>query len=402
MTTMTVGSGRRVLIAAVTAMALLPAGCVRPAPPGTRESPTVSTASPSVPTAATTPTPSVSCAMQGVLATWTVTRLAEQTVVIPVDEGDVGAIGAQVAAGAGGVILFGSRAPADLGSALARLVARAPGGIAPFIMTDEEGGVVQRMANLVGPLPSARTMGATMTPAEIQRLALQVGRKMKAAGVTMDLAPVLDLDGGPGPSATNPDGTRSFSPVEQTATAAGLAFAGGLRAAGVVAVVKHFPGLGGSTGNTDTMAASTLPWSTLRGNGLLPFVAAVRAGVPAVMVSNAAVPGLTTLPASVSPIVITTVLRGQLHFSGLVITDSLSAAALPAAGYSIPRASAAALRAGADMVLYNATPSTVAGLTNQVVHAIESAVASGALSRHRLQEAVLHILTAKHVDLCRR
>jgi beta-N-acetylhexosaminidase len=89
-----------------------------------------------------------------VLATWSVQRLAEQTVVIPVDAGNVGAVAGEVAAGAGGVILFGAQAPADLASSLARLVRNAPSGIAPLIMTDEEGGAVQRMANLVGWIPS--------------------------------------------------------------------------------------------------------------------------------------------------------------------------------------------------------------------------------------------------------
>jgi beta-N-acetylhexosaminidase len=335
-----------------------------------------------------------------VLATWSVQRLAEQTVAIPVDAGNVGSITRQVAAGAGGVVLFGAQAPADLASSLARLVRNAPSGVVPFIMTDEEGGAVQRMANLVGWIPSARQMAATMTPAEIERLALRIGRGMKAAGVTMDLAPVLDLDAGQGPNARNPDGTRSFSPVAKTATADGLAFATGLRAAGVVPVAKHFPGLGGATGNTDFTAAATVPWSNLQVNGLLPFEAAVRARIPAVMVANASVPGLTNLPASISSAVITTVLRERLGFSGLVITDSLSAVALRDAGYSVPRASVAALAAGADLVVYSADASTVAGLTSQTVRAIVSSVGSGQLSRSRLQNAVLHILGAKQVDLC--
>jgi len=346
------------------------------------------------------PTPIGSCTAVGVLATWSLTRLAEQTVVIPVEEDDVGSITSEVAAGAGGVILFGADAPSDLGSSLRRLVSHAPGGTAPFIMTDEEGGVVQRMANLVGSIPSARQMAATMSAAQIRALALQVGRRMREAGITMDLAPVLDLDDRPGPSETNPDGTRSFSAAEKTATADGLAFADGLRAAGVVPVVKHFPGLGGASGNTDSQAASTLLWSNLQGNGLVPFAAAVRDGIPAVMVANASVPGLTTLPASVSPAVITSVLREQLHFTGLVITDSLSATALSAAGYSVPAASVAALRAGADMVLYNATPSTVANLTRQVIQAIVSAVGSGTLARSRVESAVLHILSAKRINVC--
>jgi beta-N-acetylhexosaminidase len=328
-----------------------------------------------------------------------VTRLAEQTVVIPVNESNVVAITTEVADGAGGVILFGSSAPANLAASLRQLIGHAPGGIPPFVMSDEEGGAVQRMANLVGDIPSARQMAATMSAAQIQQLATRVGRAMKANGVTMDLAPVLDLDDRPGPSDANPDGTRSFSKVEKIAEADGLAFAKGLQAAGVVPVVKHFPGLGDATGNTDTVAASTLPWSTLRQSGLLPFVAAVKAGLPAVMISNANVPGLTTLPASLSHAVITGVLREQLHFSGLVLTDSLSATAVAAAGYSVPNATVAALNAGADMILFTST--SVAALTRQIVQAIVSAVGSGKLTRARLEDAVAHILAAKKIDLCR-
>jgi beta-N-acetylhexosaminidase len=169
----------------------------------------------------------------------------------------------------------------------------------------------------------------------------------------------------------------------------------------VVAVVKHVPGLGGATGNTDNMAAATVPWSDLRTGGLLPFAAAVRSGIPAVMVANATVPGLTTLPASLSTAVITGQLRQQLGFSGLVITDSLSATAIQAAGYSVSAASVQALRAGADVVLYNATPTTVASLTQQVVAAIVTAVGNASLSRSRLENAVTHILSVKKANLCR-
>ena len=339
------------------------------------------------------------CTTASVLAGWPLRRLAEQTVVVPVDENDVASVRDQVAAGAGGVILFGSSAPADLGTQLARLLAAAP-GVAPLVMTDEEGGAVQRMANLVGDIPSARTMGATMTPRQIRRLAHRAGLRMRAAGVTMDLAPVLDLDGRPGPSATNPDGTRSFSPQSRVATRAGLAFAAGLRRAGVVPVVKHFPGLGGATANTDLAPAQTKPWSRLRRRGLLPFVAAVHAGLPAVMVANASVPGLTSMPASLSRAVIARVLRHRLGFSGLVMTDSLSAVAVRDAGFGVPRASVQALRAGADMVLYGAAPGRVGPLTRRTVQTMVSAVRNRHLTRRRLQAAALHVLRVKHADLC--
>jgi beta-N-acetylhexosaminidase len=385
----------RLVVAA--AAAVLAACSSSPPPVAGTSAPSASHATSAAPRPATTPSPSCTA---GVLATWSVHRLAEQTMAIPVDESDVGSVAPEVAAGAGGVVLFGADAPAGLASSLAKLTRDAPDGIAPFVMTDEEGGAVQRMANLVGSVPSAREMAATMTPAQIKSLALQVGIRMKAAGVTMDLAPVLDLDQGDGPDQSDPDGTRSFSLNERVASADGLAFAAGLEAAGVVPVVKHFPGLGQATGNTDTTPASTQPWSSLQARGLLPFKAAIRAGVPAVMVGNASVPGLTDLPASISPAVITGVLRKQLGFSGLVLTDSVSAGALSAAGYSVPTASVDALAAGADMVLYNPDTDTVASLTGQAVQAIVAAVGSGKLPKSRLENAVTHILAAKHIDLC--
>src|SRR5207237_3894038 len=102
--------------------------------------------------------------------------------------------------------------------------------------------------------------------------------------------------------------------------------------------------------------------------------------IPAVMVANATVPGLTNQPASVSPAVINGILRGRLGFQGLVITDSLSAVALSASGYTVPRAAVAALGAGADMVLYNAGPTTVAAVPSQTGSAIVAAISAGTLS----------------------
>ena len=352
-----------------------------------------------------TPTPRAAptappCDPATVLAGWPSVRLAEQTIVVPVDEGDVGAVRAEVTAGAGGVSLFGGTAPATLAAQLASLTAAAPGGIAPLVMTDEEGGAVQRMANLVGSVPSARAMAGTMSAAAIEQLAHDLATRMRAAGVTMDLAPVLDVDGGAGPSNSDPDGTRSFSPDQRVASADGLAFAAGLTAGGVVPVVKHFPGLGGATGNTDVTPAATPPWSELQTNGLLPFTDAVSAKVPAVMVANATVPGLTDVPASVSASVIQGVLRGQLGFRGLVLTDSLSATALQAAGYSVPRAIVAALRAGADMALFTADAGQVASVTEQSISAIAAAVDDGTLARGTLISAALQVLAAKGVDVC--
>jgi beta-N-acetylhexosaminidase len=233
---------------------------------------------------------------------------------------------------------------------------------------------------------------------------------MRQLGVSVDLAPVVDLDDRPGPSATNPDGLRSFSAVPGIAASYGLAFVKGLRSAGIVPVVKHFPGLGGASGNTDYSLASTVPFAQLQVAGLVPFRAAIAAGVPAIMVSNAAVPGLTDLPASLSPAAIDGLLRHTLGFEGLVLTDSLSAGAVAQAGYQLPEASAAAIEAGADMILFGSTltptetvllsPQNVATSIRQIVEAIVSATAAGSLPIDRLNNAVEHVLAAKDVNLC--
>lgn len=334
------------------------------------------------------------------LATWSDQRLVEQTIVVPVDETQVAAVTPEVAAGAGGVILFGSSASADLGMQLHTLVSGAPDGIAPFVMSDEEGGVVQRMADLVGTIPSAREMGATMSAAQIQELAGKLATRLRSAGVTMDLAPVLDTDDGAGPNNSDPDGTRSFSNDPAVASADGRAFAAGLTSGMVVPVVKHFPGLGHATGNTDVMSASTVPWSTLQTGGLVPFRDAVTAHVPAVMVANAIIPGLTTIPATLSADVITTVLRNQLGFHGLVMTDSLSAVAIQNAGYTVPQAAVAAVAAGADMILFNATAADVGAVNQSIANALLAAEQSGAVPRARLIDAAAQVLTAKGANLC--
>ena len=342
-----------------------------------------------------------SCTMQKLISSWSLRRLARETVVVPVAETNIGAVAPEVAAGAGGVILFGNWAPADLGDDLTALKQEAPGGIGPLVMTDEEGGKVQRMANLVGWIPSARRMAATMSPTEVRRMARRVGDRMRAAGVTMDLAPVLDLDDGDGPSATNPDGTRSFSLDPAVTATYGLAFARGMRNAGVVPVVKHFPGLGGASTNPDFGAAWTRPWRELEQRGLRPFAAAVQAGLPAVMVTTARMPGLTSLPATLSRAAIHGALRTRLGFHGLVLTDSLSASAISEAGFTVPRAAVRALRAGADLVLFNAAPADVAAMTDRVVHAIVAAVRSGELSQARLRQAAVHVLRAMNATVCR-
>jgi beta-N-acetylhexosaminidase len=333
------------------------------------------------------------------LALWSTRRLAWQVITVPVQLTSLSSVRPEVASGAGGVLLFGATAPADVAAELARLESVPPGGIAPFVMSDVEGGTIVRAANLLGPMPSARQLAQTMSPSQIQAYARRAGARMRAIGVTMDLAPVMDLDAGNGPTVNNPDGTRSFSADPQVTAADAAAFAAGLRAAGVVPVGKHFPGLHGAGDNTDVGPAVTSSWSDLQQNGLVPFEFAIDRGLPAVMLSNAAVPGLSSLPASISAAVIGA-LRDQLGFTGLILTDALTAGAIAKIGLTVPEAATASLIAGSDMVLYNGATKDVTANAYNTAAAIEAAVSTGALPRAQLIASVGRVLAAKHIDLC--
>lgn len=353
--------------------------------------------------ALTTSSPAGHCSALQVLSRWPLPEVASQTIAVPVEESDVGAVAAAVRSGVGGVLLFGAEAPADLGSQLAALRSVTFHHLGLLVMTDEEGGGIQRMANLVGSMPWPRQMAERMTPSRIYALTREVARKMVANGVSVDLAPVLDVDGrNVYPGSSDPDGYRSFSGSTSVVTRDGLAYLEGMMAGGVLPVVKHFPGLGGVSGNTDDGPARTLPWPTLKKVALPPFAAAIAHGVPAVMTSNAVVPGLTTVPVSISQVATTTVLRREMGFRGLVITDSLSAGALSDIGYSVAKAAVAALRAGADVVLYGLSSSSAADVNEAVAirKAIVAAVRIGGFPRSLVDAEAAEVLAAKHVKLC--
>lgn len=395
--------GRGFVVAAVVGLAGVVAGCgTTPVKPNA--------ATPSITaTVPATASPTPACTPLAAVDRWTVARRAAQLVAAPALDGQAAALSAAIGQGVGGVLLLGT-APADLHQQVTGADALA--ALPLVVMADQEGGGVQRLGSLVDSLPYPRTMAQTMTAAAVMAAAARVGAQMKALGVTMDLAPVLDLDAGDGPNNTDAIGLRSFSANAQVATTYGLAFGAGIAQAGVIPVVKHFPGLGGASGNTEFGTATTPSLSVLQGNGggLAPFRAAVAAKLPAVLVSHATVPGLTTGPASVSPAAITGLLRQQLGFHGLVLTDSLSAGAISAAGYTVPTASVAAIVAGADMVLFGSTltaaqtqllsPANVGASVTAIVAALAGAVQNGRLPAARLDDAVLHVLAAKGVDPC--
>jgi beta-N-acetylhexosaminidase len=343
----------------------------------------------------------LSCASQ-VVSTWTPSQLANETIAVTVNAENIGAMGPAARAGYGALLLVGANAPPKFAGIVATLQRETPDGYAMLTMANQEGGGVEVLTNLVATLPWAQTMGKNLTLTQITAEGKRVGTSMEAAGVNTDLAPVLDVDGrAVEPGAKNPDGFRSFSGVPATAASDGVAFLNGLQRAGVTPVVKHFPGLGGATGNTDYGPAATVPWATLEKTGLVPFQDAVNDGVTAVMVSNARVPGLSSTPSSISPVVIQ-VLRQQLGFGGLIMTDSLSAGALGALHLAVPAASVAALSAGADLVLYGtpSSPGPSLQLAQKTSSAIQEALTAGTLPLATLQLAAAEVLATRNVVSC--
>jgi beta-N-acetylhexosaminidase len=359
-------------------------------------------------TAATTTTSAVAsratnlaCAVK-IVTKWSLVPLANETVVVSVNAMDLSAMAPAAEAGYGGLLLFGTSGPASMAGIMARLQAKTLDKYPMLVMTDEEGGGVERLTNVVGSIPWAQTMGKTMNAAQITAAGLRIGKALKAAGVTMDLAPVLDVDGrSVQPGAADPDGLRSFGGSPSLVATDGTAFMEGLVAAKVTPVVKHFPGLGGASRNTDYGPATTKPWSVLQKTALVPFEKAIASGVPALMLSNASVPGLTTLPASLSAVVVQEI-RQTLGFQGLIVTDSLSAGAIGALHLSAAQAAVKSLAAGADLILAGSAGSPVASLTfaKDISRSIVSAVAHGALSRATLVGAASQVLATRNTLTC--
>lgn len=341
----------------------------------------------------------LACAAQ-LVAGWPLAQLANQTIVVPVNAANLGAMVPAATAGYGGLLLFGSSAPTSMASTISKVQARTLDKYPMMVMTDEEGGGVQRLTNVIGSIPWAKTMGKNLDAARIASEGQRIGAALLGAGVSVDLAPVLDVDArNVQPGADDPDGLRSFSGTPSVVATDGSAFMTGLAAADVTSVVKHFPGLGGSSRNTDYGPATTLPWSVLKTTGLVPFESAIASGARAVMMSNASVPGLTPLPAGIAPVAVA-YLRQALGFRGLIMTDSLSAGAISALRLSVPAAAVRALQAGDNMVLYG-LPGSVASslaLARSISNALVAAVTSGVLSRSTLVgDAAQVVATRNHV-----
>jgi beta-N-acetylhexosaminidase len=221
-----------------------------------------------------------------------------------------------------------------------------------FIATDQEGGTVQRLQGAgFDRIPSAVQQGG-LDPATLRREARGWGSQLRAAGVNVDLAPVLDtVPRGGGPNPPIGDLERQYGSDPATVATHGVAFAQGMLDAGVAATVKHFPGLGRVTGNTDTASGVTDTVTTRHDPYLQPFARAVGAGVPFVMVSTAIYSRIDPgVPAIFSRTIVTGMLRDDLGFQGVVITDDIGIAA-QVSPWSLADRAVKFVQAGGDMIL---------------------------------------------------
>lgn len=319
-------------------------------------------------------------------ATWSSRQLAAQLVFSCVQADELGTATAQSGAGLGGIVVMGRPTDAaGLTAGLAGVRAAAVHGIAPLVASDEEGGRVQRLKALLGPLPSAAEMGA-WPDARLEQTAHDYGVGMRRLGVQMALSPVADLAAGGYPEATG----RAFAADPQRVAAASVAWSQGLARAGVLSAVKHWPGHGHAA-DSHTTAPAVPPLVALEGSDLVPFDAVLQSGASVVMVGHLRSEGLTEpgLPATLSPNALR-VLRERAGPATVLLTDSVSMAASSSAlGLAPAQAALRALQAGADWAMSCVDPMAA-------VDAVQAALDGGALSRAAAVASARRVLAVKH------
>lgn len=338
-------------------------------------------------TTSTTRTSPTTSTTTGIPAGWTETGLLSQLIMVGASYSDPAASAQVVSEGAGGLVFLGEP-PAGTGPTLTTEMDALirDERVVPFMATDEEGGEIARLTNLVGYLPWPRQMAEEWSTAEVTQQLATVATRMRALGMNMDLAPVLDTAAST--DTIDEENYRSFSEIGSVAGAYGLAFMKGLSEGGIIPVVKHFPGLGHANGDTDTGPAADPPLAQLVKDDLIPFADAIGAHVPVVMMSNVTEPDWGTTPASLNPLSYQ-YLR-HMGFSGVILTDSLDAGAISATGADGAEACVKAIVAGADIAMITTPtddPDAIAGL--------EQAVSSGQLSMAQVIASVDRIITLK-------
>jgi beta-N-acetylhexosaminidase len=287
--------------------------------------------------------------------------------------------------GVGGVVLFGRnvRDPRQVWGLTRQLKSSAGDADRPWpiIAIDQEGGRVARLRQGFTDWPAMRALGRVDDEQLAHDVGLALGRELRAVGIDLDFAPVVDVDTNP----ANPViGDRAISSDPAVVSRLGATLIDGLQSAGVAACAKHFPG----HGDTEHDSHLQLPllahsMQRLREVELPPFEAAVKAGVATVMTAHVVFAALDRdYPATMSSAVLDGLLRRELRFSGVVISDDLEMKAI-ADHFSIAQAVTRGLNAGVDLFLVCHSPDK----QRQAIKEIVAAVEQGHVPAQRLQEA---------------
>lgn len=384
-------------VTAIAVSALVIGGCSTPESPREPGSSSPSASSPSSPSsasAASVVAVAPGC-ISGVVAKMSTRRKLAQMLMVGVkDAADAQAIVRKEHVG--GVFVGSWTDKSILTSGAAKKLSA--GTVPVMVSVDQEGGRVSRLKAIGIDSPSPRELAKTKTPEQVRQLALGIGKQLRALGVTVDFAPVIDVSD---QGADTVIGDRSFSSDPVTVTKYGRAFAAGLRDAGILPVFKHFPGHGHGSGDSHTGTVRTPPLSDLATNDLVPFRTLLKMPGVAAMVGHLIVPGLTgpELPASVNPKAIGMLRTGRGYngpaFHGVIFSDDLSGMKAITDRFSVPQAVAKSLEAGADVALWISTDQLGAA-----IDAVEAAVKAKRISTQQLDDSVLRVARAKHAVRC--
>jgi beta-N-acetylhexosaminidase len=298
----------------------------------------------------------------------------------------------------GGLALLSNATSADAAKILTANLqtnARDTQTIPPLIAIDHEGGRVQRirggMTVFGPPYQVGQIQPLEAAVAEASRRGTIHGQELHALGVHMSLGPVLDV-------WDNPDNTvigdRSFSSDPNVVAQLGVAYAQALQQQGVLAAGKHFPGHGNSQEDSHlTLPSVSRSRATLDSVELVPFRAAIAASIPAIMTAHVYYPALDPVedrPASLSPAVVSGLLRGELGYQGLILTDDMGAMQAITGRYESGEAAIQAVEAGTDMIIVVGPFSRQQRMVQAIVDQI-----GGRISMERLDASVRRVLEAK-------
>ncbi|WP_165052114.1 MULTISPECIES: glycoside hydrolase family 3 protein [unclassified Adlercreutzia] len=265
------------------------------------------------------------------------------------------------------------------------------GGIPPFLGVDEEGGTVSRIGGNAGfgiaNVGDMCAVGATGDANQAYAVAQEIARYLTPLGFNVDFAPVCDIANNP---ASDTMALRSFGSTPELVASMASAQVEGFSDGGIMCCAKHFPGIGAAVGDShDQSIYSYKTRAEIEDVELVPFRAAMEAGVPLVMVGHLSMPSITgdDTPASISRDIVQGILRDELGYDGVVTTDSLAMSAA-ADLYDSAECAVRALEAGCDIPLM---PADFEGAYQGVL----AAVASGRLTEQRIDQSVRRILKAK-------